>query len=297
MAIQHDTDERSESDDEGAGEAVLFCPACLYDLRGSVADACPECGVPLDRAQLATSAIPWVHRRGLGVRAFLKTAWTATFKTQLFCLEVARPVSLADARVFRRWVAVWLTVAALVFAGVLLFVVGEEARQPIVHLWEQHRGMTSLAAALGIALTWLFMLAFTGVHQYWFHPRGLSVQQQNRAVAVSHYACAPLVGFVPGLLIFAVGNLLGVSLEADEMSAVMYMLIALMFVGFVLCFVSLAAYLFVITHMARFAAHRSGPTRATLWLGLPVLWLLLGGLIFGILPGGIFAAGFMLNVI
>jgi len=46
-------------------EPALFYPACLYDLRGTSADACPECGEALVRGKLAASAIPWVHREGL----------------------------------------------------------------------------------------------------------------------------------------------------------------------------------------------------------------------------------------
>lgn len=79
---------------EPATDLALFCPSCFYDLRGSTAHACPECGATLNRDQLAESMIPWVHREGMGLRAMLRTAWLATFKTRLFCLEIARPMSL-----------------------------------------------------------------------------------------------------------------------------------------------------------------------------------------------------------
>src|SRR5205823_2812668 len=38
----------------------------------------------------------------------------------------------------------------------------------------------------------LFFILLTGVGSYFFHPRRLAVLRQNRAVALSYYACAPL---------------------------------------------------------------------------------------------------------
>jgi hypothetical protein len=264
-------------------EVALFCPGCLYDLRGITADTCPECGVELDREKLATSAIPWVHRKGLGLGALIKTAWLATFKTQLFCLEVARPVSLSDARKFRRQIVALLTVVVLLTVAVFLLVL-EDVRDPMEQLWSSRPTLMVLLAVSPVIPVWLFILAFTGVHTYWFHPKGLSVLQQNRAVAVSHYACAPLVGFVPAMLTFGFAMLLGLIAEDLEIDAIGYLAVAVALFSFTLLVVSLAAYLFVCAHMARFAAHRSGLAQLTLWLGLPTLWVIFAGLIFGVLP-------------
>jgi len=192
-------------------------------------------------------------------------------------------VSLKDARKFRQQVAALLTIVVMLFAAMLMLVV-EDFRDPLEDLWRHQPVLMALLAVLPVLPVMLFMLAFTGVHTYWFHPKGLSVQQQNRAVAVSHYACAPLVGLVPALIFLAIGNLLGYLGDDLRMDPLAWTGLVLVLLGIAFLFISLIAYLFVCAHMARFAAHRSGPARLTLWLGLPVLWLILGGLIFVGLP-------------
>jgi len=50
----------------------------------------------------------------------------------------------------------------------------------------------------------LFFAALTGLASYFFRPPGLSIPQQNRAVAMSFYTCAPLaVMFIPCALLCA----------------------------------------------------------------------------------------------
>jgi hypothetical protein len=51
----------------------------------------------------------------------------------------------------------------------------------------------------------LFFAAITGVASYLFHPRRLAVERQNRAIALSYYACAPLSLMVVACLILALG--------------------------------------------------------------------------------------------
>jgi hypothetical protein len=277
---------------DDASEIALYCPSCMYDLRGLSGEQCPECGTKLDRELLAKSSIPWVHREGWGTRAFLRTAWLATFKTEFFCLEVARPVSLTDARKFRRRVVAWLTVVALFMAAGILSTI-EDTRDPMERLWRTRPILMVLGALFSVLTAWLFMLAITGVHMYWFHPKSLSVEQQNRAVVISHYGCAPLLGLVPAVLTFGFGNMFGISGEQTDNEPMIWIAIGLVLVGGVGIVFSLVAYLFVCAHMARNAAHRSGPARLTLWLGLPSLWLGLIALIFGVLP----LAGFSLYIL
>jgi hypothetical protein len=50
---------------------------------------------------------------------------------------------------------------------------------------------------LGFAVIYLIAAAatfavITGLPSYFFHPRGISIERQNRAIALSYYACAPL---------------------------------------------------------------------------------------------------------
>lgn len=261
----------------------------MYDLRGLAGDACPECGESLDRAKLAKSAIPWVHREGPILRALLQTAWLATFKTQLFCLEVARPVSLRDARKFRQHVAGLLAFVVMLFAALLMLFV-EDLRDPMVDLWQKWPVVMSLLTVLSVILVMLFMLVFTGVHTYWFHPKGLPMQQQNRAVAISHYACAPLLGLIPAAIGIGLAIFLSESVYWLDEDALAWLAVLFGIPSGLLVILSLAAYLFVCTHMARFAAQRSGPAQVTMWLGLPVLWLGLGAVIFFVLPvAGLYA--------
>ncbi len=50
-------------------------------------------------------------------------------------------------------------------------------------------GVTAVVAAFSF---WLFLFTATGTASYFFHPRSISITRQNRAVALSDYACAPL---------------------------------------------------------------------------------------------------------
>jgi predicted RNA-binding Zn-ribbon protein involved in translation (DUF1610 family) len=93
----------------------LFCPECGYNLRGITSARCPECGTEIDRAKLAESQIPWVHRAKIGrVRAYVRTAWLATARPNRLAMEMAGPVSYEDARKF--WL-VTVGVAWVALAG------------------------------------------------------------------------------------------------------------------------------------------------------------------------------------
>ena len=81
-----------------AADAGRACPACGYDLRGSTSDRCPECGV----RPAAASAVPWAHRRRLGVlTALARTVWLATVRPGR--LATAGLVDPRDARSFAAW--------------------------------------------------------------------------------------------------------------------------------------------------------------------------------------------------
>ncbi len=163
----------------------VVCPDCGYDLRGSTSARCPECGFGLDVLRTRVTLIPWSHRRELGwFKAYWKTVWLVLRHPKRLCLEMARPVSYADSQSFR-WVttlhayvpiavatAVWLQVHPLAAPG------GREGRA-----W--------LLAGL---VTWLplALVLLPGLASYFFQPRQHTVEQQNRAIALSYYAWAPL---------------------------------------------------------------------------------------------------------
>ena len=196
----------------------LLCPGCGYSLYGIDASVnCPECGLKIDRGAIGTSVIPWTHRREIGlVRALVRTAILATFKTRKMAAEMNCPVSYPAAQRFRYacTLSIWLPAAlALAVVAVVCPLLGALA-------WERVVGWIVVAGA-----GWLYLMAVTALPSLFFHPRQLAVLRQNRAVALSYYASsAPLVWWwiplgiaVPGILIvnylnsnsiFMVGSLL-----------------------------------------------------------------------------------------
>jgi len=192
------------SADEGM---ELRCPGCGYDLRAMSSDRCPECGLLIDRAALAGARIPWTFRKGMGRwRAYRKTVALAALEPHKLALEVARPVSLADARKFQH-----LTVLVALAPMFALLLWGYFSSYPN-GTFSRGRSRGSVLPwtleAIGLLFAagciWLFLFCASGVGSYFFHPRHLSVTRQNRAIALSYYACAPLaLTWVPALLVAA----------------------------------------------------------------------------------------------
>ena len=190
----------------------LFCPVCGYDLRGIESTRCPECGGAFDRSALAASNIPWVHRRYLGtVRAFWKTVRMATVRPEHLGAECARPISYADALRFRLAVVLtaWVAIAA---AATLAWLKTPGLRRSAffstISGFRYWRGEAlDLKAPVPLILNLLWLLFWlwcaSGIASWWFAPRRLSVVRQNRAVALSQYAVAPLALWPATLLLVA----------------------------------------------------------------------------------------------
>ena len=192
----------------------VFCPRCGYNLRGLTGGTCPECGDDVSAVRSSRSVIPWTYRKSKSEPrrtfrltpsaslAFFKTAWMVMFARRRLCLEISRDASLADARAFRRWVVglAWLPFLGAGAILVLSCLAGTSKGPMWIHefaveVWPV--AVLVLGALLGLA-------AMTGLPSYWFHPKDTPVRFQNRAIALSYYACAPL-GFVlvPVALLFA----------------------------------------------------------------------------------------------
>ena len=198
----------------------LFCPACGYNLRGTQSARCPECGLAVDRAMPA-SRIPWVHRRTIGRwRAYWRTSWLVMSHPARIAGEMGRPVSLSDARRFRHLTVLlgfvplaawsyWLAEHELHFSISLV--------PPFDLGWI----LDYVAIATAAFSLWLFVLMVSGAASYFFHPRALPVARQNRAVALSYYACAPLAWlFVPATI------LLGALLPFEEIGGFRHNVVA-----------------------------------------------------------------------
>lgn len=224
-------------DQVGTTSHALYCPNCMYDLQGLAAapngqTTCPECGHTFTATLLAESTIPWSHRQNLGRRrALTRTASLVVFHPRKFASQLAAPVSLADALAFRRAI-VLLNLAAVsllfvcdyayrllfirsfrtveFFASVASAIEGDSGLQRFESLYNNLFGLfLILPEPLGVIL---FLIGFgvtllfiTGVHTYFFHPRTLPVVLQNRALALSYYAAAPL-RWGPLALCLAIGG-------------------------------------------------------------------------------------------
>jgi hypothetical protein len=197
-------------------ETELYCPECGYDLRRLGSPRCPECGHEIDRTQLGQSVVPWVQRESVGAyRAFWKTVYLASFRPKFLAREMSRPARFGDAVKFRRLVVLHALVPMGIVATVLYVITLYESRlgTGYLHLWTSRDVPGSLVQLLSIPVLWvcigLWLFAITGLASYFFHPGSLTVVRQNRAVALSYYACAPLAYMPLTLLLAVVGTLIG----------------------------------------------------------------------------------------
>lgn len=183
-----------------ASSTDFFCPNCGYSLRGIASDRCPECGNTLEWQSFAASRIPWVHRKAIGtMRAYWRTVWLTMSDSRLISDEVQRPVSYEDAQKFRR-MTVWFAFTPLAIAAAVgLLSITLEQTKDLFAVWRSGSGIIRFSLVLELLLIpvawialYLFVLAITGVQSYFFHPASLPIIRQNRAVALSYYACAPL---------------------------------------------------------------------------------------------------------
>jgi hypothetical protein len=173
----------------------LHCLACGYSLRGIESQRCPECGTPIDRDGLSLPGIPWERRRTIGrIRAYWQTVRIAIIRPRSLAESVLDPV-YSDARKFQQ-VTVLLAFLPLLAAGIWILVNAEaDEFRSLSQNFSQHRLGWALEAGLlplCAGCLWLFLFTATGAASYFFHPRSISIERQNRAITLSYYACAPL---------------------------------------------------------------------------------------------------------
>ncbi|MGD8452486.1 MAG: hypothetical protein PVJ57_11755 [Phycisphaerae bacterium] len=164
--------------------ADVRCPDCGYDLRGLTSMNCPECGLSLEVVRSRESQIPWVHRRHRGLlRAYCQTVGLVERRPRRFCFEMVRPVSFPDSQSFR-WMTFLLAYVPLLLIGAVGCIA--KCREGA----DVGPAMWLFAGSQVVTAAWLAGLP--GLCSYAFHPRRLSIEQQNRAIALSYYAWAPL---------------------------------------------------------------------------------------------------------
>jgi hypothetical protein len=197
-----------------APSTELYCPECGYDLRALVSDRCPECGHAIDRTTMGQSVLPWVQRESVGrYRAFWKTVAMATFRPRFLAREMNQPARFHDAVTFRRLVVLHALVPiAGAVTAVYVYAI-DESTLGRGGLWTATDVPGSILQVLTIAVIWsylaLTLFGMTGVASYFFHPGSLPVIRQNRAVALSYYACGPLAYMPATLALMVVCALIG----------------------------------------------------------------------------------------
>ena len=167
-----------------APDLPLPCIECGYDLRGSEGGRCPECGREFDPATLNESSIPWQRRGEVGrLRGFRRTVALAT----------RRPGRLSREAI--------VVVAEANLTGGLGF--GETPALEPAGLAPRLADAAVLAALL-IGL-FLWPLLASRVPSYFFHPRRLPRELQDRAVALSYYTSGPLALLPVAAVLVGVG--------------------------------------------------------------------------------------------
>ncbi len=268
----------------------LFCQKCGYNLRGNESERCPECGAAADLDALSQPQIPWVYRKGRGLfRAYWQTVWLVMFHPRRLHEEMSRDVSEDHARKFRRATLLCVVLPLLlVINGV--YYVGVITGSLLLDLTIALSVFGTAAVALACA--WLFMWAVSSIAGDFLRDARIAPEMQDRAVALSYYTCAPMLGMpLVGLInilaqIPGNGLILGSTLE---MAAILIAggLPPVLMGLWVHSVLTLARY---VLHLSLWEQVRFEATQIALWLGtavatlvvlpLAILWLLAAVLSF-----------------
>jgi hypothetical protein len=266
-------------------DADIFCPHCAYNLRGVQSANCPECGRPFDRAILASVRLPWAQRQRVGrIRAYWRTVFYALFRPFALAAEMEAGPLLRDARRF------WLITVLLAWTPFVILTYVAAFNRP------QVRGINIQPVILGQLVTlgsyiafWpififsvgmlVFLAAATGIPSYFCHPRHLEIERQNRAIALSYYACAVLALLAPASLLTAAVVWLLFKFDAQKDTFYVTGWIA----GLFLVVVVLTWYMRTL-RIVKMAAQRSRLFTTFLGVVLPFIWAALFILLGVILP-------------
>jgi hypothetical protein len=277
--------------DTVATQSALFCPDCGYDLQAIESDRCPECGLIIDRTALGQSVIPWLHRSSIGrFRAFWRTVNMATFRPRQLAQELVHPARFRDAVLFRRLVVLEALIPlGLIFVGGYLLLLNESSGG----MWSPMDPLGSALQLCMIPVGWLclalFLFAVSGVSSYFFHPRSIPVVQQNRAIAISYYACAPLAyTLITAPLLVLVAYVGGTVFDRLRSPIVMGLawLIALVPIG-----LQIASMIRLFVVLVRLCTQCGSGRQWALGVFLPVFWYLAHLVLLWALPAAMATIG------
>jgi hypothetical protein len=139
-----------------------YCPACGYDLRGTLGENCSECGTPIERNHAKVCRIPWVYRRYRGtLNAYVCTLSMASFKPWSLARESKNRLSSSDARSYHRITVFFSTlIATALIAG--SFSLGDHSMQrldegsfwvaPTSAILDRWWAVIPFAAAVGLSI-------------------------------------------------------------------------------------------------------------------------------------------------
>ncbi len=251
----------------------LFCQKCGYNLRGNESERCPECGAEADLDALSQPQIPWVYRKGRGLfRAYWQTVRLVMFRPRRLHEEMSRDVSEDHARKFRRVTFLHVVVPFAVVVDGLYF----------ADVAVRARGFNALeilgvcgGSAAGLAFVWLFMWAISSISGDFFRDDRISPEMQDRAIALSYYTCAPMLGMpLVGLLnviaqIPGKGLVLGSAFEAAAI-LIAGSLPLILLAWWVHSVLALARY---VLHLSPWEQVRFEATQIVLWVGTAIATL------------------------
>ncbi|MCZ6652769.1 MAG: zinc ribbon domain-containing protein [Planctomycetota bacterium] len=261
----------------------VFCPQCGYNLRGIDSARCPECGYSIDFRKLTAPQLPWLHRDKIGrVRAYWRTTCTAILRKKKFWEEMSRPVSLRDAQQFR-WITVLVVYLPLIPLSIAV-VLGDPA-QAFSWLMDNEPAVFVIGAIVVHLCVLLFLAGATGLPSYFFHPKRIPVEQQNRAVALSYYCCAPLAWLpVPSAMVLTTYLVLrGQDFDKGFMPAICLILACVLFTVY-FCIRIATEWLWELSGLHRRATQSESVRYGLFFILLPLLWLVLAGILLVGIP-------------
>jgi hypothetical protein len=258
----------------------------------------------LDRAGMLISRIPWNHRREMGrLRAFFKTCWMAFRRPGRIAADMALPANFAEAKRFQRAVILTAFLPIAAFGCWAIFEYSGEnpfgpngiqapmTYRPFVpspkylpmHGHKLGWSLEALGVIFAAICLWHFLKSITGVASYFFHPRELSIPRQNRAIALSYYACAPLAWTPISVALYAAILLVESKRWADGVLGAQFHLL-LQFTLLISVLVQLVGWWIVSLAILK-KTTRCGIGRVFFaGASLPALWSICAVLTLGLLP-------------